>query len=359
MTYDTIIVGAGIAGVSAALVLGSRERVLMVEAKEPASGASGVAGGLFSPMAALRGRPVWRIGEAIEAFHRQVDETGGHALYDNRGVLRPAHDAQQATYFKESVGRSPEEAEWLPAEVSAERYPHVHAPFGSMYVRRAGAVNLGAYVRHLAVAATQRGIDTRTNSRVTEWGETLDGAYVGLGSSREGVERIEARRILLCWGQTFLKALAFSHLNLHQVKGQTIRVTYPEGFSAHDLIPLSSKGYVIPQPEHIAIGSSYEHTYATEGPTPEISIALLEKAQYVVPALNSSTIIDAQAGFRVTVPGLRKPIVGPLPGYSRIHAFSGFGSKGLLLAPLLANELPRLLQDTSLIPPELRPRVKS
>jgi len=359
LKYNTIIVGAGIAGVSAALALSRQEMVLVVEAGEPAAGASGVAGGLFSPMPALRGRPSWRMQESIEAFHRQLDETEGHHLFDNRGVLRPAHDEQQAAYFKESIAMAPDEAEWLEAEASAERFPHIHAPLGAMFVRRAGAVNLPEYVKHLARAAQSQGVAFRTQTRVVGWSENESRVFLEVEHESRQSERLEAGRVLLCWGRTFLQNPSFSHLNLHQVKGQTIRVTLPEGLTPNDLIPISSKGYMAPQADHVAIGSSYEHQYTTDGPTPEIATELFEKACYVVPALQNSQFIDGQAGFRVTVPGYRMPIIGPLPGYSRIHAFSAFGSKGLLLAPLLSYELPGLLSNPSQISPELRPRVKS
>ena len=359
MRYNTIIVGAGIAGVSAALALSRQETVLVVEAAEPAAGASGVAGGLFSPMLALRGRPVWRMVESIEAFHRQLSEAEGHHLFDNRGVLRPAHNEQQVVYFKESIAMVPDEAEWLEADASAERFPHIYAPLGSMFVRRAGAVNLPEYVKHLAKAAQHQGVIFRTQTRAIGWGESDNRVFLEVEQESGQKERFEADRLVLCWGRTFLQHPSFSDLYLHQIKGQTIRVTLPEGLTRNDLIPISSKGYIVPQSDHVAIGSSYEHQYTTEGPTPEIANDLFEMASHIVPALQTSRLIDGQAGFRVTVPGYRMPIVGPLPGYSRIHAFSAFGSKGLLLAPLLSYELPHLLSNPSQIWPELRLRVKS
>ena len=43
-----------------------------------------------------------------------------------------------------------------------------------------------------------------------------------------------------------------------------------------------------------------------------------------------------RAGVRVTVPGIRLPMVGPVPGFERVWIFTGFGAKGLLTAPLRA-----------------------
>ena len=360
MQYDFIIVGAGIAGASAAWSLSAHGKVLIVEAQTPASGASGVAAGLFSPMLALRGRPAWRIHESIEAFYRQLDESEARPLFDDRGVLRPAKDEQQAAYFLESTSRKPDEARWLPPEASQEQHPLVHAPFGSMYVPRGGAIHIATYVNRLITAVQHRGADLLTHARVVDWDDLNEGgAFVVVHHQDGSQHRLEASHVLFCWGKTFSDIPSLAHLNLHHTKGQTIRVTRPKDVPTDSLIPISGNGYIMPSPDHLAIGSSYEHTYASEAPTSEVSQALFQKAQHLVPALHDSKIIDAQVGFRLTVPGIRKPIVGPIPGYSRIFAFSGFGSKGLLLAPLLSYELFEHLHTPSKIPKELRITVKT
>ena len=105
--YDTIIVGAGLAGASAALHLGLHERVLLIEATHAGAGASGVAGGLFNPFIAYRGRPVWRFSEAIASFHALLELGNATRLFDNRGLLRPARDEQQAAYYQQSIKAFP------------------------------------------------------------------------------------------------------------------------------------------------------------------------------------------------------------------------------------------------------------
>ena len=361
MDIDTIIVGAGIAGASAALVLAKTERVLLIEAREPASGASGVAGGLFSPMLALRGRPIWRMQEAIDAFQAQLDDASAHELFDNRGVLRPARDEEQVQFFLDSVSRCPEEAEWLSPEESMERYPNISAPWGSMYIRRAGAINLADYVNHLVAIATQRSVETRMHTRVVDWGEDADRAFVDLlvpNLPSPQTERIYARRVILAPGKFVFLHSSFSELSLHAVKGQTVRVTITDTHGFESIPPVSGTCYIIPQNDHFAIGSSFQHKFANERPSEEISKELINKASKLAPFLRDATCIDAQVGIRVSVPGIRMPLVGPLPGYRRIHVFTAFGSKGLLLGPLLASQLPHYLTTPSSIPTELRPRLK-
>ena len=70
----------------------------------------------------------------------------------------------------------------------------------------------------------------------------------------------------------------------------------------------------------------------------------------MVPALAGAPLLDARAGVRVTVPGDRMPLLGPLPGRKRIWILTGLGSKGLMMAPLLARTLPHYLTNPSTIP---------
>ena len=63
---DLLIVGAGLAGACAAFTLSRHHRVHVLEANEPASGASGAAAGLVNPFMGRRARPVWHLREALD-----------------------------------------------------------------------------------------------------------------------------------------------------------------------------------------------------------------------------------------------------------------------------------------------------
>ncbi len=75
------------------------------------------------------------------------------------------------------------------------------------------------------------------------------------------------------------------------------------------------------------------------------------------PLFSELSVRDARAGVRVTVPGSYLPMLGPLPDADRVWLFTGLGSKGLLMAPMLAAELPGYLSGSSPIPDEIRPRL--
>ena len=355
MPTDFLIAGGGLAGACAALWLTERGSVTLLEAEQAAAGASGAAAGLVNPLMGRKAKPTWRFEEALDALHATFARAEASALLRTDGLLRPARDARQAEAYQERADSLPEHARWRPPEALAERYPGLAAPHGGLWVNRGGAVDLGQAVEAFLAATRNQGGVVRTGTRVARWGETAERAWV----ETEAGERLEADMIVLALGDGFRHRPELGALGLHRIKGQTIRLARPAGLGP--VPPLSGFGYVVPGPapeeaegETLVVGSSYEHDFADLAPSRIQSEALRAKAAQMLPALADAPVLDARAGIRVTIPGDRMPLLGPLPGRRRVWAFTGLGSKGLLMAPLLARRLPDYLRDPSRLPVEVQ-----
>jgi glycine/D-amino acid oxidase-like deaminating enzyme len=349
-----LIVGAGLAGACAAAWLSDREAVTVLEAEGPACGASGAAAGVVNPLLGPKAHPAWRAEAALDALHATLGRTGSGELFRGGGLLRPARDPRQAEAFGQRAGALPHLAGWLPPEASRERYPEVLAPHGALEVYPGGALDPGALTRRALQASEAR---VRTG-RAVSFGEAGDRAWV---ETSEG-ERLEASRVLLAPGDGFRAFAPLAALPLHRTKGQTVWVRRPPGLGP--LPVLSGFGYVVPEAEGVpeggglVLGSTYEHTFETPSPTPEGTRAILRKVARMVPALGEAEVVEARAGVRVGVPGAvspgRLPFLGHLPDYRRVWAFVGLGSKGLLMAPLLAQALAAGGWDPESLPSEVR-----
>lgn len=356
MRYDTIVVGAGLAGACAACVLSRTRRVLVLEAEALASGASGAAAGLVNPLMGRKARPSWRHAEALHALHALLDDAGATRLFRATSILRPARDAKQADRFREVAARHPADGRWQPAAAVADSHPAVRAPHGALLVTRGGHVDVAALVHALLEKARGRGAQLRTGSRVTSWAEDRDAAAV---ITDEG-ERLQSERVLLALGQGYPPFDELAALGLHGVKGQTVRLQAPDGLTLK--VALSGYGYVVPEANEkgnaatLVVGSSYEHAFDDLRATPEVSEKLVAKAARMVPALEGVAVLDAMTGVRVKVARGRHPVLGPLPGRQRVWAFTGLGSRGLLTAPLLAERLPHFLAEPAAIPDAVQPR---
>ena len=348
--FDAVVVGAGLAGACAAHALSRHGRVLVLDAAQPASGASGAAAGLVNPMMGRKASLGWEAPAALDALHALLSEAGAAALLRATGILRPAADARQAAAFRDAALRHPEYGTWLPAGAARERVPGLVLHEGALLVAQGGALAVPAFVEAVLASALRQGTRVRTGAPVVDFGEEDAGAFVSVG----GGERIEARRVVLAMGYGYWRFETLRACALHSVKGQVVRVARPEGLRMP--LPVAGSGYAVPDGAAVVVGSTYERGFSSVAPSAAQTRAILMKAGQMLPALAGARVLEARAGVRVTVPGTRLPMLGPLPGHARVWIFTGLGSKGLLMAPLLARRLPSYLADPTTIPPVLAVR---
>ncbi len=333
---DTIIVGAGLAGASTAFWLSRQgQSVCVLEAGSIASGASGVGFGLANPMMSRKGRPVWRVHDALAA----LEEMG---CSGSRGILRPAKNEEQADYFRESCGLSPDIGGWVSAESAAEQFPFLIAPFGLISIPSGIAVQMPTQIK-----SWLGGIDVRENTMVNNWKESGQGVELDLSDGSS----LSADKLVLCSGSALLRDPKTQHLNLHGIKGQTIRVRKPDALP-EPLPSLSGFGYVVDEGNGLlTIGGGFEHQWSTLETTPDATTDLLNAVAYMIKGIDEAGIIEQSAAIRMTVPGTRLPMIGPLSGSGRVWIFTGLGSKGILMAALLGKNIPRFFAEPLAIPP--------
>lgn len=350
---DVIIVGAGLAGACAAFVLSSHHGVVVVEAEEPAAGASGAAAGLVNPFMGQRARPVWRLRKALAAVPEILARADIPELFQDTGVLRPATEPEQVEAFQEVADAYPDLATWVPAGVLASRYSNVQAEDGALFIPRGGAMDVAQMVRALLRAAENNGAVVKTNAAVLYWRETPDAAIIEIDQDKN-MDEFSAEHVLLTLGQGYPTFPELRRLGLTGVKGQTVRVRRPRTVN-DTLPPLSGQGYVVPDGDSLVLGSNYDNDFDTIEPDPDATESILEKTAQMVPVLESAEVVDVNAGVRVKHTESNLPLLGPLPHRDRIWTFTALGSKGLLTAPMLSLELPEYLENPGAIPDEVRP----
>ncbi|NBB99359.1 MAG: FAD-dependent oxidoreductase [Bacteroidetes bacterium] len=351
---EVVIVGAGLAGACAALELSRSREVLVIDAVGAAAGASGAAAGLVNPFMGRKARPVWQLADALAAVRAAVARAEAEDLFDDRGVLRPVVEDGQAAVFRERAAEFPEHLMFLSPEAVAGQYPSVAAPAGALWVRTGGAVMVPSFVQRVLDAAARQGATVISGQHVSAWRSTDTHASVTLDHG----EQLQAGHVVLALGYGGVGHPALDALDLRGVKGQTLRVRLPAGPTTDQLPPVAGSGYAVPVSTDDArrtliLGSSYEHQFTTLDPTGDATQQILRKTQRLVPALAEATIRDAVTGVRVYAGQHNRPVLAPLPDAPRVWAFTGLGSKGLLMAPLLARLLGDHLHDPAGVPEAL------
>lgn len=351
---DIIIVGAGLAGATAALTLSASMDVHIIEADRPATGASGAAAGLVNPFMGRRARPVWRLPEALDAVSTILDRAGASDLFPPQGVLRPVIEEDQEAPFREAAREHPDLATWLPPGAVRERYPDVNTSIGAFHVPRGGAIDVPAMVEALLSAAKDRGATVETETSAVYWRETPQSAVVEVGREPDKTEELRADRVLLTLGQGYFPFPELRRLGLKGIKGQTVRVRRPDTLRG-PRCPLSGRGYVVPDGDTLILGSNYDNNFDDLTPDPDATAYIREKTARMVDGVDEAEVVEVEAGVRVKHTDSNLPLLGPLPRRDRLWTFTALGSKGLLTAPLLALELPGYLQDPSRIPEAVFP----
>lgn len=346
---DTLILGAGLAGASAAWHLRQTgQRVLVLDSQEPGSGASGVGAGLANPMMAAKGRPPWRVREALAALEGMP--AGGALPFpeeNGANILRPAKDQEQAEVFREQAVLHPDLGSWVDPGRARQSHPYLEAPFGMLVVHRGGPHSLTDTVRAWLA-------DCPVQTCPGDWLLTPAEDGTSVTWTAPGHPPIQARRTLLCMGSALVSHPLTRVLHLHAVKGQVIRLAKP-GALPGLMAPVSGGAYLIDGGDgSVWVGSTFEHTWDTDEPTPDATASLCERAAELIPALAGADVLEERTGFRVTVPGTRLPMVGPIEPGSPIWVFTGFGAKGLLLTALLGERIPGFFNNPEAIPAECR-----
>lgn len=347
--FDTIIVGAGLAGACSALALSHHGSVLVLDAGKAPAGASRVAAGIVNLFTGLRARMIWRAREALEAFQETLEDADATALFTATGVLCPASDGAQAAHFKEVARRFPADAIWLARKEAEDRFPGLVMHTGALLARHGGTVQPDQFVRAVLAVARKNGAVVHEHVHITTWNEDKQGAFVDTGDCR-----FYATRILLTLGYGYHRFPELRRLNLHPIKGQVVHMTRPSALSPTIQIPVAGPTYLAPFAETLVVGASYERGFPHTRPTREVTRGILRRAEALWPPLRTARIVQETAGVRVTTPGTRLPSCGLLPGRKNIWLLTGLGSKGLLLGAYVGRQMPAYMENPARIPPELR-----
>ncbi|MBL7977557.1 MAG: FAD-binding oxidoreductase [Bacteroidetes Order II. Incertae sedis bacterium] len=345
--YDLIILGAGLAGAFAAWELQKHFQVLVIDGPSVLGRGSGVSGGLINPMMAQKGRGVWEAETALNAFRRIADEAHvpSHIVRMD-GLFRPAQKPEQANWFMSSVETSPHLGLWYDKMVLKAQFRMLNAPHGGIWVHSGGTVK----INHLAKWLVSEAKVDQQCVHIT----AIDEEPTGVRIETQDGNAFFAKKCLTCLGNGLLNFTPFKYLDLHPVKGQ-VEKTEPSHLPS-DIPSLSGGMYVAAFEDQWVAGSSFRHHYEDLNPSHSDRSQILSGVRSMVPAFPTEIQSVSEVGIRITIPRTRLPMVGPVTEKGNLWVLTGLGSKGLLMAPYLAENLAYWLQNPHLIPAQLTVR---
>jgi glycine oxidase len=324
-SWDVIIAGAGIIGVSLALELLQRgATVLVLDRAEPGSEASSAAAGMLAPAdpetpEALRPLAV-ESARIFAAFVQRIESAAGIQV-DFRRVgtiaLMPGPAAP-----REYRGLSATELQLLE--------PSIHRSEHSAYFVREDSVDPNLLTRAALVAAQTLGVEIRGHTSVTEM-RARDSA-VEILTERDSFSAASA---VDCRG-------AWAGAPVRPRKGQMLYVLPQATLLQHVL--RTPEVYVVPRSSgKILIGATVEDVGFDKSVDPSTIRQLLHDAAKYLPELSSAPVTQSWAGLRPGTPD-DLPIIGPTDK-PRVFTATGHFRNGILLAPVTAQIMADLVQD--------------
>ncbi|NIL99509.1 MAG: glycine oxidase ThiO [Acidobacteria bacterium] len=360
-SFDVIVVGAGVIGLSIAYELLRRERsVLLIEKERPGAGASSVAGGMLAPVSESEDQPAPLTDLCLLAareypvFVGELERVGGRTTrYRDEGTLWVAlnrDDQEELARLEAALHERDLAVEKLNAAGIAELEPHLSPRvLGGLRVPGDHQIDPRALLHVLQRAVRALGGRFLCPSRVRRV-IAQDGRAVGvLAVDPDGSERaLPAEQVVLATGawttsEILGKAAPFA---VRPVKGQLVRLHGP-ALIRH--VAHTPDVYVIPREDgELLIGATVEEMGFDVSPRAGAVMDLLRHAWELLPGSYDLDFVAVDVGLRPATED-HAPLIGPTDLDGLLLA-TGHYRNGILLAPVTARAIADWVAGSSIDP---------
>ena len=326
MKVDYIIVGLGLAGLAFSRELTKHNKTFVVF-EDNSQNSSKVAGGMYNPIVLKRFNPVWDAKNQLEKampFYAALEELLG-GKYDYKVDIHRLFTSieEQNNWF--ATCDNPLLSDYMIPKVVTENFNGLDAPFGYGKVTKTGWIDtrtlLSDYKKHLE----------KENLIVYD---QFDYKEINLDKDKVEYKNITASNVIFCEGFGLMKNPFFNTLPMEEAKGEMIVIHAPE--LEIDFV-LKSSVFIMPLGDNLfKIGATFNWTDKTSLPTEEARKELIDKLDKLISV--PYKIVDHVAGIRPTVRD-RRPLVGIHNKHPQLAILNGLGTRGVMIAPTVANEL--------------------
>lgn len=351
MAADFLIVGQGLAGNLLAYELTRRGATVLIVDPGDLQSTSRVAPGIVNPLAGRKLLPVWRVDEilpfALEKY-AELESLLARRFFRHCPIIRVMNSEAQAELLKERA-MQPASARYIgdildPGQLG----PAVNDRYGSFVARGTGWLDTIQIIASLRLYWQDLGVLSPTLLDP----ETVhpDGNSIRWNGKAFGC-------CIFCEGWQAMDNPWFSWIPWKPARGEMLDLhTSSAPFLREDLgdCILNSGHWLLPLGNgHYRAGASYSWNNFEAPPSPEARDEILQSISDMVNV--SFSVIGQQVGVRPAIKD-RFPVLGHHPEFPQIALLNGFGSKGVLIAPWLAQLFADHLLEEKSLPDEVNVR---
>lgn len=336
---DYIVVGLGLSGLSICEQLEAKGLNFHVFDNNSQK-SSVVAAGLFNPVVLKRFTLAWKATEQMKLaipFYKGLEDKLNVKVVYPRNIFRRFHSAEeQNNWF--SAADKPFLSEFLEPKIWKDLNPHIPAPFGFGKVLETGNIDTAPLLMSYRIFLEK-------NKKITS--ERFDHSLLEVEKDEIRYKGVKAKKIIFCEGFGLKKNPFFNYLPLTGNKGEYITV-FSEKLQLKEIV--KSSVFILPMGNNLyKVGATYNNQDKTPETTREAKKYLTEKLAALINC--KFEVVDQVAGIRPATID-RKPLVGRHPKYHNLFSCNGFGSRGVLIAPMIARDLLNYIEDGVELPKE-------
>ncbi len=337
---DYLIVGSGLAGIAfAEYALQHNKTVLVFENDSQHS--SSVAAGLYNPVILKRFSGIAQAQQQLDEmnlYYAGIEEKLGMKFNHPMPILRKFVSVEeQNNWF--SASDNPKLSAFLSTELITKKYDHIVSPHGYGQVFQTGYVDTKMFLEKYRQYLIK-------NEQMIY--ETFEYPELEIHPEYISYKNHQAKNIIFAEGFAVNANPFFNYLPLAGTKGELLIIKAPQ--LQLDAIVKSSL-FVLPLGNGFyKVGATYNWDDKTEIPTAEGRAELVGKIREIINC--DFEIISHQAGIRPTVKD-RKALIGTHPEYPRLYILNGLGTRGVMLAPIMAKTLLCHIETRTEIPREI------
>lgn len=337
---DYIIVGLGIAGISFCQKLKKNNKsFIVIDNNSPGSTAK--SGGVFNPTVLKRFTAAWNAATfypfAVD-FYKEIGEILCVEIFKETPVLRILKSVEEQNNWSVATDKR-ELQQFLSSEFIKNENPAIEAPFGFGIVLGTGQIETEKLLSGF------RELLINEDSLLSE---EFEYELIQQKNNKVFYKNFSASKIIFAEGAKVIDNPFFPKHAIVGNKGEYVIIKAPD--LAMEAL-LKGSMYVIPMGnDTYKIGATYSRDDYSVDPTELAKEEILSKFETFVRC--SFEVIGQTAGVRPTTRDHR-PLLGAWEENSNLIFYNGLGSRGFLMAPLLAEILYSHLEENDALSKEM------
>lgn len=326
MKVDYIIVGLGLAGIAFAEELSKNNKSFVVF-EDHSQNSSLVAGGMYNPVVLKRFNPVWNADEQLAfaiPFYESIEKKF-NKKYDYKVPIYRVFKSieEQNNWF--SACDNILLQKYMVSKIINNKNIQVKAPFNFGKLEHTGRIDVNNLAKDYREFLFQQSLLKN---------EQFSYADLHFHEDTLDYKDIQAKKIIFCEGFGLKGNPFFNYLPMEEAKGELITIHAPD--LKIDYV-IKAAVFIMPVGDDLyRVGATFNWEDKSNSPTQKGKEELIEKLETVINC--SYKIVDHVAGIRPATKD-RRPFIGAHPKMKNLAILNGLGTRGVMIAPLMAQKL--------------------